>query len=246
VFWGNNGNGWVNYGNATQPDTIGHFVEQSGLSGWSAWTLAESNAPLPIQLMSFLATPLSGSGNVNLTWSTASEVNNYGFYIQRSASPASGFADLPGGFVAGSGTSLTTKKYAWVDQNPLAGTNYYRLKQVDLDGSSRVTEPLKVVQGPAGAGDNSRQAVVFAMSQNYPNPFNPTTRITFSVERDGYTTLKVYNVLGNVVATLFDGMAQTGTLYNVAFDGTSLANGAYFYRLISGDRVSLKKMVLVK
>jgi hypothetical protein len=120
------------------------------------------------------------------------------------------------------------------------------LKQVDLDGSSRVTEPLKVLQGSAATGDNSRQAVVFAMSQNYPNPFNPTTRITFSVERDGYTTLKVYNVLGNVVATLFDGMAQTGTLYNVAFDGTALANGAYFYRLVSGDRVSLKKMVLVK
>ena len=245
-FWGNNGNGWVNYGTATQPDTINHYAEQTGLSGWSEWTLAESTAPLPIQLVTFQASPVSGSGNVSLTWATASEVNNYGFYIQRSASPTSGFADLPGGFVAGSGTSLTTKKYSWVDQNPLAGTNYYRLKQVDLDGSSRVTEPLKILQGPAATGDNSRQAVVFAMSQNYPNPFNPTTRITFSVERDGYTTLKVYNVLGNVVATLFDGMAQTGTLYNVAFDGTALANGAYFYRLVSGDRVSLKKMVLVK
>ncbi len=246
AFWGDGGNGWVSYGCAAQPDTIDHYAEQSGLSGWSAWTLAESTAPLPIQLVTFQASPVSGSGNVSLTWSTVSEVNNYGFYVQRSASPTSGFADLPGGFVAGSGTSLTTKKYSWVDQNPIAGTNYYRLKQVDLDGSSRVTEPLKVVQGPAAAGDNSRQAIVFAMSQNYPNPFNPATHITFSVDRDGYTTLKVYNVLGNVVATLFEGAAQSGTLYNVTFDGTSLANGAYFYRLVSGDRVSLKKMVLVK
>jgi|GEM_PF-1298497 len=245
-FWGNNGNGWVNYGAATQPDTVNHFAEQSGLTGWSEWTLAESTAPLPIQLVTFQASPVSGSGNVNLTWATASEVNNYGFYIQRSAVPTSGFVDLPGGFVAGSGTSLSARKYSWIDQNPLAGANYYRLKQVDLDGSLRVTESLKVVQGPVTAGDNSRQAIVFAMGQNYPNPFNPTTRITFSVDRDGYTTLKVYNVLGKVVATLFDGTAQTGTLYNVAFDGTSLANGAYFYRLVSGDRVSLKKMVLVK
>ena len=245
TFWGNSGNGWVNAGTAGLPDTTGHFAAQTGLTGWSTWTLGTSTAPLPIQLMSFQASALNGTGGVKLTWATASEINNYGFYVQRSGFPASGFTDLPGGFIPGSGTSTVMKQYSWVDQNPLPGTNYYRLKQVDLDGTTTVSDPLKVVQGASDV-DNTRQPVVFALGQNYPNPFNPTTRITFTVENAGFTTLKVYNILGDEIATLYEGMAQTGTQYNVAFDGTSLANGAYFYRLVSGDRTTLKKMVLVK
>jgi len=246
TFWGNSGNGWVNAGTAGEPDTNAHWAEQNGLTVWSSWTLAESSAPLPIQLVSFQASPVTGSGDVKLTWATASEINNYGFYIERSELPSSGFANLPGGFVAGSGTSLGMKQYTWVDRSPLSGTNYYRLKQVDLDGSFRTTEPLKVARGAVQGGDNARQAIVFALGQNYPNPFNPTTRITFTVENPGYTTLKVYNILGDEIAVLYEGMTQPGTEYGVAFDGTSLANGAYFYRLVSGERVSLKKMVLVK
>jgi hypothetical protein len=244
TFWETGGSGWSNAGTMGQPDTNSHFAEQTGLTGWYNWTLAEYSA-LPIQLMSFQASSVSGSADVKLTWTTASEINNYGFYIQRSPSPSSVFADLPGGFVAGSGTSLSTKQYSWVDKNPLPGTNYYRLKQVDLDGSSRLTEPLKVVQGMVQGGD-ARQPAVFALGQNYPNPFNPTTRIIFTVDNPGFTTLKVYDILGNEIATLYKGMSQTGTEYNVAFDGTSLANGAYFYRLVSGEKTSLKKMVLVK
>jgi hypothetical protein len=246
ALWGNPGTGWVNAGTSSAPDTTNHFAEQSGLTGWSQWTLAESTAPLPIQLMSFQVSPVSGSGNVKLAWATASEVNNYGFYVQRSTASASGFTDVAGGFVAGSGTSASMKQYVWVDQNPLSGTSYYRLKQIDLDGSSRVTEALKVVQGSVQGSENGRQPAVFGLAQNYPNPFNPTTRITFTVDNPGYTTLKVYNVLGDEVATLYEGMAQTGNQYTVAFDGNSLANGAYFYRLVSGERTSLKKMVLVK
>jgi hypothetical protein len=246
TFWANCGSGWVNAGTLGGPDTTNHFAQQVSLTGWSDWMMAEASAPLPIQLTSFQASPVSSSGSVNLAWATASEINNYGFYVQRSAFPSSAFAELPGGFVAGSGTSLGTRQYAWVDRNPLAGTNYYRLRQVDLDGSSRFTEPLKVVQGAVQGGENARQPAVFALGQNYPNPFNPTTRITFTVDNPGYTTLKVYNILGDEVAPLFEGMTQTGTEYNVAFDGSSLANGAYFYRLVSGEKVSLKKMVLVK
>ena len=120
------------------------------------------------------------------------------------------------------------------------------LKQVDLDGTSRFSDALKVVENTTVIGDNSRQGAMFALGQNYPNPFNPTTRITFSVDKTGYTTLKVYNVLGEAVKTLFEGIAQKETEYNTAFDGSTLANGAYFYRLVNGNHVSLKKMVLVK
>ncbi len=246
TFWANSGNGWVNAGTAGSPDTVNHCAEQTGLTGFSEWTLAESTAPLPIQLTTFQASLVTGSAGVKLTWATASEVNNYGFYVQRSSFPTSGFTDLPGGFISGSGTTVGMRQYSWIDQNPQSGTNYYRLKQVDLDGTSHLTDPLKVVQGAVQGTDNGRAPVAFALGQNYPNPFNPTTRITFTVDNAAYTTLKVYNVLGDEVATLYAGIAQTGTEYNVAFDGTSLANGAYFYRLVSGDRTLLKKMVMVK
>jgi hypothetical protein len=244
TFWENTGSGWVNAGISGQPDTTNHFAEQSALTGFGTWTLAEISAPLPIQLMSFAATPVMGSAGVKLTWITASEINNYGFYVQRSAFSSSGFADLPGGFVPGAGTSASQRQYTWTDQNPLPGTNYYRLKQVDLDGSSRLTEPVKVVQGASSA--DPAQPIVFALGQNYPNPFNPTTRIGFTVEKPGYATLKVYDILGDEIATLYAGTARPGIQYTVSFDGSAVANGAYFYRLVSGDKTSLKKMLLVK
>ena len=199
--------------NGLTPATLYHYrivaTNTGGTTTSSDLTLTTS-APLPIQLTSFTASPEVESGKVDLAWSTASEVNNYGYYVQRSAFATSGFVDLPGGFVPGSGTSLTETKYSWIDQNPLSGSNYYLLKQVDLDGSFRFSDPLKVVVSPVAGVDNSRQAVVFALGQNYPNPFNPTTRITFSVDKAGFTSLKVYNILGVAVATLFDGMAQSG------------------------------------
>jgi len=228
------------------PATLYHYRIVASNSGGTTtscdMTLTTSSSPLPIQLASFRATPAGTAGPVELTWTTASEVNNFGFYIQRSASPTSGFADVPGGFVAGSGTSLIARSYTWVDRNPLAGTSYYLLKQVDLDGNARLSDPVKVVVGAA----DGRGAAVFALGQNYPNPFNPSTHITFSVDNAAYTTLKVYNILGEVVSTPFEGMAQSGREYDVAFDGSSLSSGAYFYRLVNGNHTELKRMVVVK
>ena len=209
-------------------------------------TLTTSPAPLPIQLSSFTAIPDGASRTVALRWVTSSEIDNFGFYVQRSTSPASGFADLPGGFVPGSGTSAAGREYSWLDRDPLPGTTYYILKQVDLDGNSRVSAPQQVFLNPATAADNASPATVFALNQNYPNPFNPATRISFGVDKAGYTTLKVYNVLGEAVATLFDGLAETGRTYDVTFDGSSLATGAYFYRLVNGGHTALKRMALVK
>ena len=205
-------------------------------------TLTTTGGTLPIQLCSFNAVPATAPGAVELSWATASETNNFGFFVRRSASLSSGFADLPGGFVPGSGTTLEARTYAWVDRSPLAGTSYYMLKQVDLDGSIRMSDPVKVVVHPADLG----QPAAFALGQNFPNPFNPSTHIRFSVDNGAYTTLKVYNMLGQAVSTLFEGMAESGREYDVAFDGSSLASGAYFYQLLNGSHAALKRMVLVR
>ena len=245
TLWQNISGGWVNVGTGAAPDTTGCCLWQSGLTGFGEMSIGENAAPLPVQLSTFAAS-IAASGGVRVTWGTVSEVNSYGFYVQRSSSASSDFADIAGSFVAGAGTTLTPRQYEYTDRSPLPGTSYYRLKQVDLDGSIRYTDALKAVSGAASSAGDSRQPAVFALDQNYPNPFNPTTRIAFTVEKPGYTTLKVYTILGSEVVTLYDGMAQPGTQYNVAFDGGSLANGAYFYRLVSGEKTLLRKMLLVK
>ena len=87
---------------------------------------------------------------------------------------------------------------------------------------------------------------VFSLEQNYPNPFNPSTVIQFSVPSDGRATLKVYNVLGEEVKTLFDGMARAGISHQAVFDASHLASGIYFSRLEFEGRIEVKKMVLMK
>ena len=182
--------------------------------------------------------------SILLEWKTVSEINNYGYEIQRRRAVVdSAFATLPGAFVPGHGTTLVPQEYTYVDSTIDIGTWAYRLKQIDLDGSAHFTDPIEVriLTAVAGATPES-----YPLSQNYPNPFNPTTRIRFSVEKTGFTTLKVYNVLGEDVGTLFMGTAQGGTEYTATFDGSSLSSGVYFYRLISGETTSLKSMVLMK
>jgi hypothetical protein len=89
------------------------------------------------------------------------------------------------------------------------------------------------------------QPLTFALAQNYPNPFNPTTRIEFSIPAQSRVELKVYNILGQVVATLVDEVRPAGA-YRVTFNASNVASGVYFYKLIAGDFVSVKKMALLK
>ena len=86
----------------------------------------------------------------------------------------------------------------------------------------------------------------YHLAQNYPNPFNPSTIIQFTVPTDGRTTLKVYNVLGQEVATLFDGEATAGANHQVQFNGSNLASGIYFSRLQFDGKMQVKKMLLLK
>jgi hypothetical protein len=99
------------------------------------------------------------------------------------------------------------------------------------------------VAGPSSVPETAPRE--FSLSQNYPNPFNPSTEIKFSVENSGHATLDVFSMLGQKVATLFDGRAEAGQYYNVQFNAP-VASGIYFYKLQSGTRTELKKMVLVK
>jgi len=85
----------------------------------------------------------------------------------------------------------------------------------------------------------------FNLEQNYPNPFNPATTIRFSIPASGLTTLKVYNILGNEVATLMNEDKSAG-VYSVEFNASNLPSGVYMYSLQTGSAVLTKKMVLLR
>ncbi len=111
-----------------------------------------------------------------------------------------------------------------------------------MDADKAVTATFKAETGVDELSDLPRE---YRLNQNYPNPFNPSTNISFSLKKEGRTTLKIYDTLGREVKTLIDRDMKAGR-YQVMFQMSDLATGVYFYKLVSGDYVSVKKMILMK
>ena len=227
-------------------DRSTNIADIDGIRVSDSWTLA----PLPVELSTITA-DCSGS-NVELNWRTETEVNNYGFEIQRTPkTPLSNGHPLPGGepkgwdkigFVKGAGSSNSANNYKFVDDNLSSGIYSYRLKQIDTDGAFKYSRIVSVkVDAPAGT----------MLFQNYPNPFNPSTRIRYSLSSQGRAVMKIYDALGREVADLFDEDKPPGNYY-VDFNSKKamgikrLAGGIYFCVLRSGSYIKTMKMVLQK
>ena len=186
---------------------------------------------VPVELASFTASVSSSS--VTLNWTTATEMNNSGFDILRSTQED---VWMKIAFVNGNGTTTEIHTYSFRDENLSAGTYYYKLKQVDFDGSYEYSNVVNVdVTNPTQ----------FELSQNYPNPFNPSTTIKFTIPESAMVTLKVFNALGEEIALLVDRVMESGS-YDVNFDASGLNSGMYFYRIQAGDFTQVKKMTLLK
>jgi hypothetical protein len=190
---------------------------------------------LPVQISSFAAA--MDYRNARLSWSTATETNNHGFEVERRAVGGNG-AWAKVGFVPGAGTSTSPREYSYVDANLPPGRYAYQLKQVDTDGKYSYSGSVEIEVGVA--------AREFALTDAFPNPFNPATTIEFSVPNDGHATLKVFNVLGQEVATLFNGIATAGRFNQARFDASNLPTGLYFSRLEFDGKSMMKKMMLTK
>jgi hypothetical protein len=191
------------------------------------------NKTLPVELTSFNAAIRNGI--VDLKWETATEVNNNGFDVERKT----GNADWSKiGFVEGHGMSNSPKYYSFSDKPVGTGKIAYRLKQIDNDGQFEYSPVVEVLVDNLPNG--------FVMEQNYPNPFNPETSIRFALKEDTKATLQVFNTMGELVTTLFDGIAEAGRYYDIKFSGNDLSSGFYIYKLVAGDHVSVKKMLLMK
>jgi len=195
--------------------------------------------PLPVELTSFSA---SVSGNlVLLSWTTATEVNNYGFEVERARlrPKERDYAEASWetlGFVNGHGNSNSPKEYSFVDLNPLSGNVSYRLKQIDTDGKFEYSAVIEI---------KNTLSIKYVLEQNYPNPFNPTTVISYSIPKSSHVSVKVFDVLGNTITTLVSKNQEVGS-YKVTFDATALRSGIYFYKISAGEFTSIKKMMLIK
>ncbi len=192
--------------------------------------------PMPVELTTFSASVIDNS--IELNWHTATEVNNYGFEIERASSQTSPGQDSweKIGFVKGNGNSNSSREYSFTDENVTAGTYSYRLKQIDNDGSFKYSQ---IVEASFMKPDK------FELSQNYPNPFNPSTTIKYSVANAGFVTMKLYNIVGEEVATLINEEESAG-YYQIKFNASNLASGIYFYTLTAGNFRETKKLVLLK
>jgi hypothetical protein len=216
----------------------------------NSFVTVNGTAVLPVELVSFTGT--ASGMNANLHWSTATEINNSGFEVQRCQTAqqvevSTDWAKV--GFVAGAGTSNAPRNYSYTDNNLSAGSYSYRLKQIDNNGAFTYGTTVEV------AISSAPQA--FALLQNYPNPFNPSTVISYQLPVNSQVTLKVYNLLGQEVATLVNAHQEAGS-YTVSFNTNNgaliLSSGVYIYRLVAnaipsgqaGSFISTKKLVLMK
>jgi len=190
---------------------------------------------VPVEFLSF--TGIADGNNVFLNWSTATELNNKGFEIERATKiSSSNLIWTTVGFVNGNGTTNELKTYSFTDKNVPANSYIYRLKQIDFDGTFVYSPEIEV---------NIVSPIVFELSQNYPNPFNPATLIKYQIPQDGFVTLKVYDVLGSEVKSLVNEFKKAG-YYEIEFNANDLPSGVYLYKLQSEAFSSVKKMILAR
>ncbi len=198
--------------------------------------------PLPVELKSFQVDAIEGT-KAQLKWTTATEVDNYGFEIERSVVSESkdalaNWAKVA--FVEGNGNSNSQKNYSYTDNNLVGGSKFkYRLKQIDNDGKFEYSDAVEVEVLPTK----------YELMQNYPNPFNPTTKIKFSIPEDAKVSINIFNLLGEKVTTLLNEDLKAGfhqVQFNANSNSSGFASGIYLYSIETKNFKAVKKLILMK
>ncbi len=199
-----------------------------------------TDAPLPVELTSF---DLSAqNGDVVVQWSTATELNNRGFEIERRQGTQGEWASVA--FVNGAGTSTSQLTYNFTDKNPGTGSISYRIKQYDFDGTVKVYRESSV----------EVEELSYVLYQNYPNPVNisgGSTAIFFTLKDEAFATLTIFNSIGEEVMKPLSATIGKG-IHKVDVSTSGLPAGVYFYRLETvasgnnGKQTQMKKMIITK
>ena len=202
------------------------------VSSFSAFTGGEQGA-LPAELTSFTSSTTDNS--IHLTWSTAAELNNSGFDVERKKTEDNNWQKI--GFVKGHGTTNTPQHYLFSDRFLSTGKYNYRLKQIDFNGNYQYYN----LSSEVSIGVPKK----FELSQNFPNPFNPVTNISYKLPNDSKVSIKIFDILGREVRTLVSEFKTAG-YHTINFDGSTLSSGMYFYRIKTNGFEAIRKMLLIK
>lgn len=235
-FTTNGGNSWASY-NTGYSDKFYSVMYSGEGTGWIAGSSGvllksdEDSPPLPVELLAFNVR-FSDDKNI-IEWSTATETNSYGFEIEKKTSGGS-WEKI--GFVNSGGNSSSIRKYSFSDAQIDKPVNYYRLKQVDIDGEYSYTNAVSI---------ENNFLLSYSLAQNYPNPFNPSTNIEFSLPERSKVVLTVYNLIGEEVTKLENDILEPGK-YSYRFNASNLSSGVYFYRLATAKYEKTRKMLLLK
>jgi hypothetical protein len=248
VYVKDGANAWATYSN-NLPNVVVSELEiyynpsgtdklRAGTYGRGLWE-TDIDAALPVELSSFSVNSAKGA-NASIEWETITEVNNYGFEIERKPVELAlkendrNWETI--GFVKGNGNSNSRKFYSFMDKNIDGGSKFaYRLKQLDINGQFEYSDVIEINLIPDE----------YLVNQNYPNPFNPTTKISYRLPVRSDVKLTIFNVLGKEVNKLINDVKEAG-LYSIEFDASNLPSGVYYYTLSAGDFKQTKKMMLVK
>lgn len=217
-------------------DTVLSSANRTTVEQYLANRYGITSGALPVELSSFSANYYNGK--VLLNWKTETEVNNFGFEIEKTVN--NGNLNLNWqkiGFVNGAGNSNSRKDYSFSDNNISKGNYFYRLKQLDSDGKFTYSKQIEI--------NINEIPKAFELYQNYPNPFNPSTRIKYAVSDKQNICIKLYNILGKELITLVNELKEPG-YYEIEFDASKLAAGVYFYSLKAGNFLTVKKMIISK
>ena len=221
----------------TEPSQDGSAVVATpDLDAHTELVMASDTQPLPVALAAFTARPQGEE--VVLAWRTASETNNAGFSVQHQR-PGAGLWE-PAGFVesrAPGGTTTESQRYQYVLRDASPGTHRFRLRQVDLDGTARLSDP---VQATVDLQDALR------LDAPTPNPARETAQLSYAVRERTHATLHLYTVLGERVSTVYAGTPVPGELHTARVDVSTLSSGVYWLRLAAGGQSATQRLVVVR
>jgi hypothetical protein len=232
--------GWIELGSVVLKDSLFYLWYDGQASSTSKGRigLTTSQNVTPVELTSFTAT--ANDKEVILSWSTATELNNQGFEVQRKFG-SNEFVTI--GSVKGHGTTTSPNNYTYTDKLTDAGKYFYRLKQTDFGGKYEYSQTLEINWSPF---------TTYMLDQNFPNPLNPTTTIGFGIPEKGNVRLSVLNILGEEIKILLNEEKEAG-YHAIDFNASDLPSSVYFYRIqavpSSSSRQAFsdtKKMILLK
>jgi serine protease AprX len=213
--------------------TASQSTNPDNLMGWGIINTLDAVQliPVPVELTLLSGTYVDGS--VQLEWQTATETNNYGFEIQKRYDNTS-FEKI--GFVPGNGSTTNSMHYSFSDDDLLTGRIFYRLKQIDFNGDYEFSDVV-LVEVP-GLTD-------YQLFQNYPNPFNPSTLIKYSVPVQSKIKIALYDIIGNEISTLFEGIQDAG-VHEINLVADNLPSGVYFVSMTAQNFSKAIKITLMK